>query len=391
MPHLRGMTWSHPRGAASVRAAAEEFGRAHPGVTVEWAARSLQEFEDVPVAEMAERFDLIAVDHPFVGEAAASRALLPVDEVLSPEVLRAQEQTVGPSAASYRWDGHQWALAMDAAAQVSAYRPDLIPGPKPRTWDEVFALLDALPAGVVAELPANPTHLFASFVSLCHHLAPSELTGPGPQGRPAWWAEGGIDLDVATSALGLLTTLLERVDPISLKRDPITSLDAMAAGAPIAYLPLVFGYSNYARPGYAQRLVRFADAPSPGPEPAGTMLGGVGLALSARCADVPAAAALAGWIVSARCQTGTFLRSGGQPAHRDAWTDPGANELTSGFFTDTRRTLDAAFLRGRAPGYPLFQRRAGELLHERVVRREPAAGTATALAELWRGLCGPAS
>jgi multiple sugar transport system substrate-binding protein len=392
MTVLRGMTWSHPRGLASCRAATEAFTREHPEVSVEWTARSLQEFEDVSVTDLARRYDLIAIDHPFVGEAAATGALLPVDEVLPVHVLQDQvEHSVGPSAASYRWRGRQWALAMDAATQVSAYRPDVLPGPPPRTWDAAFALLADLPPGTVAELPANPTHLWASFVSLCHHAADAERTGPGPDGRPAWWPHTGIEPDVAATALGRLYRLLELVDPVSLKRDPITTLDAMAAGAPIAYVPLVYGYSNYARRGYAERLIRFAPAPSPGPAPAGTMIGGVGLAISASCPDVTAAAAVAGWLVSKECQAGIFLDAGGQPAHREVWTDPAANELTHRFFADTLPTLDASFLRARLPGYPAFQRRAGELLHEMARRQDSPARVVSALSELWGALCGAAS
>lgn len=389
MTLLRGMTWSHPRGLASCLAATRAFTQEHPDVSVEWTARSLREFEDVPVTELARRYDLIAIDHPFVGEAAATGALLAVDEVLPAAVLVEQDvESVGPSAVSYRWHGHRWALAMDAATQVSAFRPDLLPGPPPGTWDEAFALLAALPRGTVAELPANPTHMWASFVSLCHHVADADRTGPRRDGRPEWWPESGIEPDVAAAALDRLHRLLALVDPVSLKRDPITTLDAMAAGAPIAYVPLVYGYSNYARHGHAERLVRFAQAPCPGPVPTGTMTGGVGLAISASCRDVPAAAAVAEWLVSQECQTGIFLRAGGQPAHRAAWVDPAANELTNGFFADTLPTLDASFLRGRLPGYPTFQQRAGEQLHEMVRRQEPATRVVTALSRLWHELCG---
>ncbi|GAA5009328.1 ABC transporter substrate-binding protein [Actinopolymorpha pittospori] len=386
MPHLRGMTWSHPRGSASVHAATAAFTAVHPEVTVEWAARSLQEFEDVPVVELARRFDLIAIDHPFVGQAAATGALLPLDEVLPAETLAEQERnSVGPSYRSYAMAGHQWALPMDAAAQVSAYRPDLLQAPLPRTWDEAHALLASLPAGVVAESPANPTHLWSTFISLCHHVATeANLTADGVGGRPRWWPRTGIDPSIAVAALERVYQLLHRVDPVSLTRDPIQTLDAMAAGAPIGYVPLVFGYSNYARDGHGRHLLRFADAPYPGPTPVGTMTGGVGLAVSAQCADPGAAVDVAAWIVSEACQRGTYLHAGGQPGHRRAWTDPSANDLTHGFFADTLATLDASFLRARDAGYPRYQQRAGELLHERVRRQEPPAAIGKELLDLWQ-------
>lgn len=384
MPQFRGMTWSHPRGLAPLRAASDAFAEQHPGTSVSWDARSLQEFEDVPVTELAERYDLIAIDHPFVGQAAASRALVPLDELLPPEVLAdLRTNSVGPSYRSYTMAGHQWALPMDAAAPVTAYRPDLLPGPAPRTWEEAFALLVSLPAGTVAELPANPTHLWSCFVSLCHYAAgDGESRATRPDGRPAWWAGEGIEPEVGHAAFGHLLRLLALVDPASFSRDPITTLDAMAAGAPIAYAPLVFGYSNYARDGFGKHLVRFSDAPS-----GGTMIGGVGLAVSTRCADIEAAAALARWVVSPECQTGVYVASAGQPAHRTAWTDTAANELTHDFFSGTLATLDASFVRGRAPGYPEFQRRGGELLHEGVRSGRPPSPLLDQLAALWRELC----
>lgn len=388
MPHLRGMTWSHPRGFDSIRAATETFTAARPDVTVEWAARSLREFEEVPVEDLASRYDLLAIDHPFVGEAERTGALLKLDEFLPAEVLADLERhAVGPSHRSYAMAGHQWALAMDAAAQVSAYRPDLIPAGPPRTLDDAFDLLSNLPSGVTAELPANPVHLWSTFVSLCQHVAADrgiDTTTPGPGGSPAWWPDTGIEPDVAVAALDRVVELLRKVDPVSLTRDPIQTLDAMAAGAPIGYVPLVFGYSNYARPGYGEHLVRFGDAPSLPGSNAGTMAGGVGLAVSARCSHPEDAVEFAAWVVSPDCQRGPYLQAGGQPGDRRAWTDTAANAATNGFFEDTLATLDASFLRARNPGYPAFQHQGGELLHQGIRTAARNTQLVRELRELWR-------
>lgn len=144
MAQLRGMTWRHARGIAPLQAATEAFCRENPQVSINWDARSLQEFEETSVPELAERYDLLMIDHPFVGLAAQSEALLPLDEALPAEFLTDQAaNSVGPSHASYQWEGHQWALATDAAAQVSAYREDLLASRGvvvPTTWDEVWQL-----------------------------------------------------------------------------------------------------------------------------------------------------------------------------------------------------------------------------------------------------------
>ena len=53
--------------------------------------------EFTPVAQLAERYDLIILDHPFAGDIAASRCLLPLDELVDEAADRA---FVEPSLAS---------------------------------------------------------------------------------------------------------------------------------------------------------------------------------------------------------------------------------------------------------------------------------------------------
>ena len=105
----------------------------------------MQDFADFPLQKLAETYDLLVIDHPFVGFAAADGCLLPLDEFIDAAVLADQAaNSVGPSHRSYHYGGHQWALATDAAGHVSAYRPDLIEeiGGLPQTWDEVLALAE---------------------------------------------------------------------------------------------------------------------------------------------------------------------------------------------------------------------------------------------------------
>jgi len=86
--------------------------------------------------------DFLVMDHPSVGE--ATRFLLPLDEHLPPDFLTEQAlSSVGPSYESYSWDGHHWALAIDAAAPVSCHRPDLLLKMRatvPGTWAEMLEL-----------------------------------------------------------------------------------------------------------------------------------------------------------------------------------------------------------------------------------------------------------
>jgi multiple sugar transport system substrate-binding protein len=71
---------------------------------------------DFPVQKLAEIYDLLVIDHPFVGFAAADGCLLPLDQQIDAAVLADQAaSSVGPSHRSYIYGGHQWALATDAA------------------------------------------------------------------------------------------------------------------------------------------------------------------------------------------------------------------------------------------------------------------------------------
>jgi multiple sugar transport system substrate-binding protein len=206
----------------------------------------------------------------------------------------------------------------------------------------------------------------------------------GPDSRPGWWPADGIEPDVAAAALAQLRAVLAVVDPASLASDPIQVLDEMATGDRIGYAPLIFGYVNYARPTAGRRLVRFADAPSATGAPVGTMLGGVGLAVSARCTDPDAALRFAAAVVDPAFQAGEYASAGGQPGHRAAWTDPAVNAASTDFYVATLSTLDRSFLRGRDAGYPAFQRAAGEALHAGIRRGDGDRAILAAIRERWQ-------
>src|SRR5690606_1170213 len=136
------MTWSHPRGYDPMVATAGIW-RERTGMEIAWEKRSLQDFESFPVEELARAYDLIVIDHPHVGQVTAEACLLPLDvpgREAEAEALAAG--SVGRSFASYQWQGRQWALPIDAATQVMAYRADRLAGP-PRTWAEIMDLAKA--------------------------------------------------------------------------------------------------------------------------------------------------------------------------------------------------------------------------------------------------------
>jgi len=351
---LRGMTWRHDRGFAPMVATAKQFAVDHPEVVIDWEARSLSEFGEVHADHLAEQYDLVVLDHPYVGALAASRSFLALDEFLSPEQLQEfASDSIGPSHASYSIEGHQWALAIDAAAQVTGYRADLLEreGVKvPHTWDEVLTL-GRIRKGFVS-LPLLPLDAFLAFCSICAN------TGEAP------FSADDVSLTMGAAEYGLDT--LQRLRECSveqaLQENPIAVWERMGRTEETAYCPLAFGYSNYARPSYREHRLAFGVIPSAGHGPIGATLGGAGLAISARCAHREAALAYAAWVASPECQSTLYVDAGGQPASRTAWTSDHANAITCGYFSATLPVLEQAWLRPRNEGFPAFQARGANIV-----------------------------
>jgi multiple sugar transport system substrate-binding protein len=357
------MAWDHPRALLPLSAISAEWSK-RQNMDVVWEARPLKDFEDQPLEELAESYDLVLIDHPFVATAAQSGLIVPVDDWVDAPYLQDQRtHSVGPSFASYAWAGKQWALAIDAATQVSAVRDDLLPAAacdeSPALWSDVAAWAFELRTapGRVA-MPLNPNHAYCAFLSVGVSLA----------GRAFWPSGGYVDPASARESLDFLRTISTHLHPLSRTSDPIAISDHMAASDEIVYVPLMFGYSNYARPGFRRHTLRFGNAPYGEGGHIGSVLGGVGIALSARSNERETAADLARTIGAADIQTGIYTTSGGQPGHAAAWASPSANQCVGGFFMATRTTMEHAFMRPRVPGHRRFQELAGILIHDCIWR-----------------------
>ncbi len=321
-------------------AAAARWRELH-GVALEWDFRPLASFNDQPVSELVASHDLLVIDHPLVGAAAAANCLAPLDELLPTETLAAlAADAVGPSHSSYRYRGLQWALATDAACQVAVLREDLL-HTVPGTWDDVLALAQE-PSRVA--LPLYRTDALCSLLTLCASRG----------GRL------GEDPEADEDALAYPVELLPHLHPGSFGFNPPRTLDRMSSADEIAYVPLAFGYANYSRPGRSARL-SFVDIPT-----RGAVLGGAGLAVSATATDPVAAAAFAAWATGAETQRKIVFPAGGQPGSRSVWLDPAADAAAGGFFSGTLATIESSYVRPREPWWPAFQERAGELLVHRL-------------------------
>jgi multiple sugar transport system substrate-binding protein len=372
-PHLRGMTWDHPRGYDPLVACAAVW-QGRTGVRLEWERRSLQDFESYPVAQLAERYDLIVIDHPHVGGITRERCLVPLGEAL--DVAPLARQYVGASLASYVWEGRLWALPIDAAAQVQAWRPDRLDHP-PEDWQSMVRLAAA---GQVL-CPLRPPHDLMALFTL------SGLTGVPAR------AEGPELFDPADAGIAyeLLRELTALIDPACLTMDPIAVLERMAEPrSPWVSCPLTYGYVSYCRPGggatAGRAPVAFRDLIPlvPGAAPRGSALGGTGIAVSAHSPHTAAAIEFARWVAGPQAQRGPYVQGGGQPAAAAAWDDAAANAAALDFYRNTRATLEGAWLRPRHASYMPFQHAAAERLREALAAGEPARSAIAALNRLYR-------
>jgi multiple sugar transport system substrate-binding protein len=377
------MTWDHPRGYDPLVACSAVW-EERTGVRVEWERRSLQDFESFPVAELAARYDLIVIDHPHVGQITREQCLVPLDDGMQIGPLR--QAYVGGSLASYVWEGRLWALPIDAAAQVQAWRPDRLAGP-PADWQ---AMLELAAAGNVL-CPLRPPHdLMALFTLSGLSGSPGRADGPGL-----------LDPSGAAIAYELLRELAALLDPACLAMDPIAVLERMSQPqcACIAS-PLVYGYVSYSRspqapsaapqaPSAPRAAIAFGNLIPlvPGAPPTGSALGGTGIAVSARSPHRRAAVDFARWVAGPEAQCGPYLAGGGQPASSAAWDDATANATSLAFYRNTRATLECAWLRPRHAGYMRFQHAASERLLEAIASSEPARSAIAAINRLFQEAC----
>lgn len=364
---LKGMTWDHPRGVDPLVACARIW-QERTGVAVSWDRRSLQDFESFPVEELARQYDLIVVDHPHVGQITREDCLLPFDEAQLPGIARG---SVGQSYPSYHWQGRQWALPIDAATQVQAWRPDRLPAPA-ADWDAVMALAAE---GRVA-LPLRPPHSL-----MCLYTLSAQLGAPGRVDGPDLF-----DLTTAGAACERLQALLPHLDARCFTQDPIAVFEDMAqAEARTACVPLVYGYVSYAWAGFRPARLGFADIPAlQGRGPVGSALGGTGIAVSARTAHAQAAFDFAVWVAGDEAQRGPYAAAGGQPGHAAAWEDAAVNAAAGDFYRATRATLEGAWVRPRHDGYMAFQHAASVRLNTGLQNGEPARAIVAALNALFR-------
>ena len=352
MIKLKGMTWDHSRGYDPMIATSIKFSEQHNNeVGIEWDKRPLQAFADRPIEEMTDDYDLIVIDYPHVGEIAAKGLLQNLDTPkYQHEIEVLKKQSVGSSHDSYFINGKQWALAIDAASQVSCCREDLFRA-VPKDWN---ALIDLSKQRKVL-WPLKPVHAISSFYSIYNNLTEH----CNPENREFIDKKYGVDV------LQRMKVVSNELGSDCLEMDPIQVSELMSTQNNFYYCPYLYGFSNYSRKGFREHFLTYCNVMDlSGKGPSGTHLGGTGIAVSKVSNNIDLAMKYAHWVAGADCQKDIFYKSGGQPGNAVAWENKEINSETNNFFINTRLTLDMAWIRPRHNGYMKFQDHSGDIIND---------------------------
>lgn len=361
MIELKGMAWDHPRGYEPLIAASEAFKKINPNISIKWDVRSLKEFGDMPIEDLIGKYDLITIDHPYMGQADKNGLLLKLEEWLTSNALYTLEkQSLGKCFESYRYNNHVYATPIDAAALVAAYRKDKLEElglSLPKTRNELKGFYEKLPSGFSVAWALCPTDIWCSFLSLCAQNSGADFIN-----------NYQIDKVVGSLVLDEIKFNLDFIHPESLNWNPIQILDRMGNDEEIIYAPYLFGYTNYSRNGYTKNIVHFGNSPVGKQKNISTIMGGVGLAVSALSKNPSEAASFTEYVAGAKIQEGLFTQNGGQPANKMAWNSIENDKLCNNFFRDTVWTIKNAYIRPRHSGFNKFQEQGADIIHEGVLK-----------------------
>ena len=344
---LKGMTWDHPRGLDCL-VNSDGLLQKQLQVSVEWSARSLLAFGDQHISEFYAEHDLMIIDHPHVPDAVHAGAVIALEDVASADDMALLAKTsVGASHDSYIYKGKHWALAIDTAAQVSAYRPD-------KTSKGLVFWEDVLAAGREGLVlwPHKPVDAFSTFATIMAQKGHALCSG-----------SEYIDKAVAAEVLAFMIELAKVVPAQCLSMNPIEAAEYLVKTDKEHYSVCMYGYTNYSRDGFRTRPIIYDDVPSFDGLASGSQLGGAGIAISSATKNVELAAKVAILLSLPEIQSTTYVDAGGQPGNLAAWKAPHANAITRNFFNNTLRTLERAWVRPRFLGWPDVQFQSSLIIH----------------------------
>ena len=365
---LKGMTWDHPRALNSL-VASNDLLKSSLGISISWDARSLLAFGDQHISEFYKDYDLMIIDHPHVPDAVHAGAVLPFEELLSADELAILARTsVGPSHDSYFYQGKHWALAIDTAAQVSAFRPDMSDA-SPVFWSDV---LDLAKTGKLL-WPYKPVDAYSTFATLMAQK------GVGLASTKEF-----INQKIALEVLEFMVELSVLVPDFCASSNPIDIAERLSGGDEYSHGICMYGYSNYSHKGFRKHRLVYEDVPSFDGQASGSQLGGAGVAISSKSKNVEAAATAAILLSLPEIQATTYGSAGGQPGNLVAWKSGSLNDLTLNFYRNTLRTLERAWVRPRVLGWPDVQYQSSLVIHKALTSRRVNASVVSEIASMYQ-------
>lgn len=357
--HLTILCWDRPCCVNPTTAAAAVWERSHENIGFTVRARPLAVFDNQPIVEIARSADLLFIDHPMVGRVADEDALVPMESLVGDAALAAlAADSTGGSHHSYHWAGSQWATAVNAACHVAVVDDGRLGdlAEPPRRLSDVLVAARRTPGSVA--MPLYPSDAVLALLSIS-----ADLRGRCCRRRTV--AQAGRRADGRARPGG---------GPALIQAEPAGLLDLMSStadGDVPAYAPLLFGYSNYQRPGAPGRLLRFCPPTGFGHTPA-TVLGGSG---PGRPRVLPAPQGgrrvhrVAGRCRRAAHGAAAQRRPAGQPA---GLVRPQGRSAGRRLLLRHRTTIEPAYLRPRTPWWPAHQHPPGVLRAAALRRGEPA-------------------
>lgn len=364
---LRGMTWDHPRGLDSL-VASNDLLKSTLGISITWDARSLLAFGDQHISEFYGDYDLMVIDHPHVPDAVLAGAVVDFESVATKAQMQELACTsVGQSHDSYTYQGKHWALAIDTAAQVSAFRADKADS-APVFWSDVFDLA----RGKELLWAYKPVDAFSTFATLMAQ-------------KNAPLCSGGqyLNTETAFEVLNFMCELATLVPEFCATSNPIDIAEILSTSDEYAHGICMYGYSNYSRKGFRKRLLTYDDLPSFDGHASGSQLGGAGIAISSASQNIRSATAAAILLALPHIQATTYGHNGGQPGNLVAWKNDSLNGVANNFFRNTLRTLERAWVRPRVLGWPDVQFESSQIIHQALVARTVNVSTVSEIASMY--------
>lgn len=374
---LRGVGFAHPRIMEPLRAAAAAFAERRPEVSVGWSEHSLQDFEELSLCQLSERFDIFAFDHPLLGDGIPQGCVL--DLAVHRPGLRDQlaPKSLGLSLESYSVGPSLYGVPFDGAVQNSAWVREKVRNDSPPSSMEALQRFVEENGPESVALPLLPAHAGCTFLTIAASVEPLSS------------ADARFYLDprrIATS-YAIFCALVEVSTGRSKLLDPIHLLEEMANGGDVIYSPFVFGYGLYASGTVARTPLAFGPSLAVGSGINRGVLGGAGIGVSASAVNRESALDFVEFLMSDAVMEKVVGTHRGQGGLRNGWTTSSNPEMNEFFFSSTRSAMDFGIVRPRFSGFVEFLMTVGEELIGFAEGQAPVADVVSRIPQIFEDSC----